>query len=186
MFCGNGDEYFGSLLIEGCMNEWMYEEWATIVRPLYRDLQWSILLPLSFINPTLRMKCRTLFVGESLSSMKNWPKWRNLNEAMASQSHRICVADHLLLGTFHREERPSIPVWKDVLLGDRVLWIVLPPILIGLRFNFKLIVRSSGRGYWRLCLSALLLDAPSHATAIKLMYCINMGLYCVQSSYSVS
>jgi hypothetical protein len=42
------------------------------------------------------MKCRTLNMGasyKSLGSIKNWPRWRNRRWAMASQSHRICVAD---------------------------------------------------------------------------------------------
>jgi hypothetical protein len=38
----------------------------------------------------------------------------------------------LLLGTFHKWDRLSIPVWKGVLLGDSVMWIALPSILIGL------------------------------------------------------
>jgi hypothetical protein len=36
-----------------------------------------------------------------------------------------------LLGTFHKWDHPSIPIWKGVPLDDSVLWIVLLSILIG-------------------------------------------------------
>jgi hypothetical protein len=37
----------------------------------------------------------------------------------------------LFLGTFHTWHYLLIPVWKSVLLGDSILWVVLPPTIAG-------------------------------------------------------
>jgi hypothetical protein len=56
-----------------------------------------------------------------------------LNGAIASQLHRTCVwQSHLPLGTFHKWDCPSVPIWKGVLLDDSVLWIVQLSSLIDL------------------------------------------------------
>jgi hypothetical protein len=53
---------------------------------------------------------------------------------MASQSHRMCVADSTTLRHLSQVGSSASPSLKRRLLGDSVLWTVLTPILIALCF----------------------------------------------------
>jgi hypothetical protein len=123
-----------------CMNVCMYECMYTYVyvvrmshriRPLHRDLQWSIVLPFlinSSLIPPLEWSVGLSLWGRHSSHLDPWrtgPGDEILNK-LWSHNHTGCVWLIRVLGTFRKWGHQSIPAWKGALLGDSVLWIVLP------------------------------------------------------------
>jgi hypothetical protein len=116
--------------MRGEANKWMNECGVghNIQALAHCNLQWPIVLPLlikPFINPTLRMKCRTLFMGHHSShlvSQRTGPGDKIWNKLWPHNHIGYMWLIHLLLGTFHKWGHLSIPVWKGVLLGESVLY----------------------------------------------------------------
>jgi hypothetical protein len=75
------------------------EREAGPIRPLHRDHHWSIVLPLwlSLYQAHISNEMQDFTYGgrhkSRLVPWRTWPGWRNLNWAIASRSHRICVTD---------------------------------------------------------------------------------------------
>jgi hypothetical protein len=103
------------------------------IRPLHRDLQWSIVLPL-LINFSLILHLKWnvgLYLwGRHSSDLVPWRTGTGdeiLNK-LWPRNHVGCVwLIRLLQGTFRKWGHLSNPVWKGVILGDNVLKVVLPP-----------------------------------------------------------
>jgi hypothetical protein len=108
-----------------------------LIRPLHCDHFWSIVLPL-LINPLLiphfDWSAGLYLWGRHRSHRVPWktvPGGDILDELKPHSHIGHVWLIHLLLGTFHKWDHSSIPIWRNVPLDDSVLCIVPLSILVG-------------------------------------------------------
>jgi hypothetical protein len=108
--------------------------WARIDHALALRILRFIVLPRPVyppVNPTFLIKCRTFLMGAWRSRLVPWNKASNdqIWNKLLPHNHTVYMwLIRVFLDTFRSWDYLLISVWRDIPLGDSVLWVIVPSI----------------------------------------------------------